>query len=170
MSKPSPRRLKKKKEREKESKKKILARRKAIRAPQIEANKEKRKMKRVVKLQKEMGELNMWADDVLSKLSNETLTQLEKNAQILKALEKEYEQNLKSKKNLNDSLEQKGFATLHEKLNYLHNEFVEQQKSSGEDVLKEELALAEDAKILSKSTKEVADVNVCKAVETEKNP
>lgn len=169
MSRPSPKRLKKKKEREKEARKKVLVRRAAIRAPQVEANKEKKKMKRVVKLQKEMGELNMWADDVLSKLSNDTLTQLEKNAQILKALEKEYEKETKNKRNLNNGLEEKGITTLHEKLNYLHQQFVEQQKSLGEDVLKEELALAEDAAVL-RQAKEVAEINVCKAPNPEENP
>lgn len=169
MGKPSPKRLKKKKEREKEAKKKVLARRAAMRAPQIEANKEKIKMKRIVKLQKDMGELNMWADDVLSKLSNETLTQLEKNAQILKSLEKEYEKERNTKKNLNSSLEEKGFNTLHDKLNYLHNEYVEQQKAAGNTVLQEELALAEEANICSTNKKEVANVEVCKAPDSQKN-
>ena len=164
MGKPSPRRLKKKKEREKQAKKKVLARRDAMRAPQIEENKQKKKMKRVLKLQKDMGDLNMWADDVLSRMSNDTLTQLEKNAKILKALEKEYEQELNKKKNLNNSLEEKGITSLHEKLNYLHNEFVEQQKSAGIQILDEEISLAEQAKTCNKN---VAEVTVCKADDLE---
>lgn len=150
MSKPSPRRLKKKKEREKEAKKKVLARRNAIRAERVEENKYKKKLKRVSQLQKEMGDLSQWADDVLIKMNNDTLSQLEKNAKILKELEKEYEVDKSKKQKLNDDLEQKGLLNLNEKLNYLHNELVEEQKLNYE-----------------KSGKEIADVSICKAPDFE---
>lgn len=158
MGKPSPRRLKKKKEREKEAKKKVLLKRVAMRSPQVEENKQKKKMKRVSKLQKEMGKLNMWADEVLCRMSNDTLTQLEKNAKILKALEAEYEKEKSKKRNLNQNLEQKGLSTLKEKLDYLHNELVEQQKSAGYEVLKDEIELYKAA-----NKKEIAEVTICKA-------
>ena len=53
MSKPSPRRLKKKKEREKQAKKKVLIRRNTIRSTKTEENQYNKKLKRVEKLQKE---------------------------------------------------------------------------------------------------------------------
>lgn len=158
MGKPSPKRLKKKKEREKEAKKKVLLKRAAMRAPQVEENKQKKKMKRVTRLQKEMGELNMWANEVLCRMSNDTLTQLEKNAKILKALEAEYEKEKSAKMNLNQNLEQKGLSSLKDKLDYLHNELVEQQKSAGYEVLKDEIELYKTA-----NQKDIAEVTVCKA-------
>lgn len=131
MSKPSPKRLKKKKIREKEAKKKVLSRRVASRASRIEENKERRKLKRVEKLQKEMGDLSNWADDVLMKLNNSTLCQLEKNAKILKALEDEYVEEIEKKNLLNKDLEDKGLLSLSDKMNYLHNNLVEEQKAAG---------------------------------------
>lgn len=137
MSKPSPKRLKKKKIREKEAKKKVLNRRMAKRSIEIEENKERKKLKRVEKLQKEMGDLSQWADDVLVNLNNSTLCQLEKNAKILKALENEYIKEVEKKNLLNKDLENKGMLTLSDKLNYLHNNLVDQQKAAGIDGLVE---------------------------------
>jgi hypothetical protein len=161
MSKPSAKRLKKKKDREKKAKEKVLARRKAIQAPKIEENKHRKKMKRIAKLQKGMGELSMWADDILGRMSNDTLTQLEKNAQILKTLESEYEKEKAKKKQINNNLEDKGLISLQEKLDHLHNELVEQQKAAGNEILKDELILAKQAR----SQKEVAEVSVCRVPE-----
>jgi hypothetical protein len=118
-------------------------------------------MKRIAKLQKGMGELSMWADDILGRMSNDTLTQLEKNAQILKTLESEYEKEKAKKKQINNNLEDKGLISLQEKLDHLHNELVEQQKAAGNEILKDELILAKQAR----SQKEVAEVSVCRVPE-----
>lgn len=158
----SPRKLKKKKEREKEAHKKVLARREALRAPKIEENKLRKKMKRIGKLQKDMDGLSQWADDVLLKMNDKTLSQLERNAQILKALEAEHEADREKKQKLNLDLESKGLFGLQDKLSYLHNELVEQQKSAGFDSFEEaELVKA------TKPRKEVAEVTVLKASDCE---
>lgn len=177
MSMMSPKKAKKNKEREKEAKKKVLARRAALRAPKIEENKLKKKMKRIGKLQMDMGDLNVWADDIFMKMVNadeKTLSQLERNTQILKALEEEYVGEKARKDNLNSGLEAKGCTTLEEKLNHLHQQLVEDQKASGEEILAEEIALAKSATDVglagnaecafkSKPKKEVAEVTICKA-------
>jgi len=156
MSKPSPKRLKKKKEREKLAKKKVLSRRNSIRMEKIEENKFNKKLKRIKELKKDMSELEQWADNILCNMSNDTLSQLEKNAKILKEIEKEYEKEYSKKKKLNDDLEQKGLHSLQDKLNHLHNELAEKQKNECIDLL--------DKK------EEVAEVSVLKApdFETEK--
>lgn len=149
MSKPSPKRLKKKKEREKLAKKKVLARRNAMRMEKIEENKFNKKLKRIKELKKDMVELDKWADNILCNMKNDTLSQLEKNAKILKEIEKEYEKEFSKKKKLNDDLEKKGLHSLQEKLNHLHNELAEKQKNEGVDLLdkKEEVAEVSVSKI-----------------------
>ena len=144
MSMMSRKKLQKKKDREKEVKKRVLHRRTAIRAPKIEENKNRKKMERISKLQKDMKELNVWADDVLGKLDSKTLTQLERNAQLLKGLEEEYEVERAKKSELNGDLESKGLNSLDEKLNHLHQNLVQSQRTS----------------------KEVAEVTICRAEET----
>jgi hypothetical protein len=143
MSMMSRKKLQKKKDREKEVKKRVLNRRTAIRAPKIEENKNRKKMERIAKLQKDMNDLNVWADDVLQKLDSKTLTQLERNAQLLKGLEEEYEAERLKKDSLNSDLESKGLHSLDEKLNHLHQNLVQSQRNS----------------------KEVAEVTICRAEE-----
>jgi len=135
MSKPSPRRLKKKKEREKLAKNKVLARRNVARSTQVEDNQYRKKLKKVEKLQKEMSDLNGWADGVFMRMNNNTLIQLEKNAKILKALESEYKKEMSKKQKLNNDLEEKGLLTLQEKLNHIHNESAEQLKAAGIELI-----------------------------------
>jgi hypothetical protein len=143
MSMMSRKKLQKKKDREKVVKKRILNRRAAIRAPKIEENKNRKKMERIAKLQKDMNDLSVWADDVLGKLDSKTLTQLERNAQLLKGLEEEYEAERAKKSELNGDLESKGLLSLDEKLNHLHQNFAQSQRNS----------------------KEVAEVTICRAEE-----
>lgn len=120
--------VQKKKDRAKRVRKQVLLQRAALRAPKQEENKLRRKMKRITKLKKDMGKLNVWADDVLLGLSDKALTQLERNAKILKALEEEYQTEADRKKDLNDKLEAEGCLTLDEKLNHLHAKLAEEQK------------------------------------------
>ena len=91
MSMMSQKKMLKKKKREKDVKRRIDYKRQQLRAPIIEENQNRKKMARIAKLQKDMGDLSMWADDVLMKLDDDKLSQIEKNAKILKALEIEYE-------------------------------------------------------------------------------
>lgn len=147
----------KKKKREQESHKKVLARREALRAPKIEENQTRKKLKRIEKLQKEMSGLNQWANDVLINASEKTLSQLEKNAKILNALEAEYEKELEAKKKLNQELEAKGAFSLEQKLEFLHNNLVEQQDSLNVKISNEE------NKVKKNSNKEIAEVSIVKA-------
>lgn len=124
----------KKKDREKRVRKQILKQREALRKPAQEERAFQKKMKRIAKLKKDMGRLNVWADDVLLKMSDSTLSQLEKNARILKALEQQYEKETSTKRDLNRQLEEEGFVTLEDKMKFLHDRLVEQQKAENEGV------------------------------------
>ena len=46
-----------------------------------------RRMKRIEKLRKGVSSLNSWTDEAFLNLSEDSLTQLERNAKILRALE-----------------------------------------------------------------------------------
>jgi hypothetical protein len=150
----------KQKKRERAVKQKLLVRRKVIEAKRKEENEQFKKMKRIKKLKKEMGHLNQWADDVLLGLNNKTLSQLEHNVKILRALEEEYEKERAKKKDLNKELENKGLVTLEEKLNFLHNKIVEQQKLAFADMPPVEAA---NAGLGSGKPEEVAEISVLKA-------
>jgi hypothetical protein len=164
--------LKKKKDREKRVRKKILLQREALRAPAREERKFQKKLDRIGKLKKELGDLNVWADEVFLNMSDKNLSQLERNAQILKALEEEYKKEHDKKSALNKELEEAGLLTLEDKLSHLHNKLVDQAKKLYEeggleateakepetsDELNELLAQ------LDKPKKDVAEVEVLRA-------
>jgi hypothetical protein len=140
-------RMKKKKEREKKAHQKVLIRRQSLRKSKDEEDKLNKKNKNVIKFQKDVDDLNKWADTIMDKLDKKTLIQIEKNYEILKGLEEEYESEIKNKQKLNEELESKGLFSLENKLNYLHNELVEEQKNEE----------------CNSTKKEVADISVCKA-------
>lgn len=149
----------KKKDREKRVHKQILLQREALRAPEREERQFQKKIKRIEKLKKDMGKMNVWADEVFLNMTDKNLSQLEHNAQILKALEQEYQNEHDKKKNLNEELEGQGFLTLDQKLQHLHDKLVQQSKEFyGAGGL--------EAKEVdrSKPAKEVSDVEVIKAV------
>lgn len=112
--------------RAKEVRKKLLVRREAAAAPVREETVLRRKMKRVHRLKNDMGRLNVWSDEALVNMTDKTLTQLERNAKILRALEDEYQEEHAKKENLNKELESEGYYTLEEKLNNLHGKLVHQ--------------------------------------------
>lgn len=170
------RQLQKRKAREEKNKKAKLHRQAVATKKRQEENAEFKKMKRIKKLQKDMGNLSVWADDVLMKLNDKALSQLEKNAAILKALEAEYSKEKDRKKELNEGLEAEGLRTLEQKMNALHQRLVEQQKLAGEEVIAEEKALAEGRTVdmgvggaaecrftVNKPPVDVAEVSVSKA-------
>jgi|GEM_PF-3360057 hypothetical protein len=150
------RKLEKKKEHEKEARKKVLARRDALRAPKILENKLNKKFKRVSKLRKAMTGVAEYSDELLMNMNDATLTQLEKNAKILQALENEYEENLEKRRKINLDLESKGLFELNDKLSYLHNQLANDQQSAGFESLPE-------AQYVQKPRKEVAEVTISKA-------
>lgn len=158
--------FKKRKQREKDVRKKILTRREIIRAPEREERAFQKKLKRIDKLKKEMGDLNVWSDDIFLKMTDDTLSQLEKNAKILKALEDEFREETTKKRNLNEQLEAEGFQTLDEKLSHLHNKLVNQQKALYDQTgMSEERseAFTSASEKLKKPGKEVSEVEVIKA-------
>lgn len=118
----------KQKAKDKENRKKILANRAKTRAKAKEEKDEFRRDKRIKRLLKDMEGLDTWEEETLKEMPDKTFDQLEHNAQILKVLEEEHEQDMAAKKELNEGLEEKGHITLDEKLNALHQSTLEQQK------------------------------------------
>lgn len=168
------RKLQKRKERDEKNKKSRLHRQAVATAKRQEEAAEFRKNQRIRKLQREMGELSVWADDVLMKMDDKVLTQLEHNAKILKALEQDYEKEKNKKEELNKELEDKGLKTLKDKMKFLHDKLVADQQEAGEAVLAEDgllnskklsaLGPAGSAECsFSPNKPEVAEVSVTKA-------
>lgn len=111
------RKLQKRKAREKETRQQILARREQLRAPAREAKEEIRREKRIRKLQRDMEHFDqVMHERELAVASDSTLSQLEKNIEILKALEAEHNREMAQKAALNQELEEKGYFTLEEKM------------------------------------------------------
>ena len=158
MSMMSQKKMLKKKKREKDVKRRIDYKRQQLRAPIIEENQNRKKMARIAKLQKDMGDLSMWADDVLMKLDDEKLSQIEKNAKILKALEIEYEKEKEKRDAINKSLEEKGLKSLDDKLGHLHNQLVEQQKNMHSEAEQRNISIGKP-----QPPKEVSDVEIIRA-------
>lgn len=178
------RKLQKRKARDEKNKNARLFRERLAAGKRQELAADFRKLKRIKKLKKEMGQMNVWADDVFMRMSEKTISQLEHNAQILKALEEEYEKEWAKKKALNQDLEDKGLTSLKDKMQYLHDQLIEDQKIAGAAVIDEENKLAEkegrasvfaekiggfgpsakETRIVSnKPKKEVAEVSVIRA-------
>lgn len=159
--------------REKEIRKALLAKREALAIPVREENALRKKAKRITKLKRQMGPLNKWSDETLINLSEQTLSQLEMNVKILKALEDEYQQEQEKKANLNKELEEEGYTTLEEKLNSLHHRIATQFEKSIIDVgvpadLSVEIPASEvsDVEVIKA---EVSEVEVVKAVPEEQS-
>lgn len=126
----------KKKQREQKAKMRVLARRNAIRKKSGEDKKSaaldrkfRTKIQPIIKdpLKKE----------VMEKIKNEKiLSKLEKNAEILKALEKQYLDEVEQKNQINQQLEAEGHITLEEKMAALEKKIketmTEEQKETGQ--------------------------------------
>lgn len=147
----------KKKEREREVHKKILDRREHLRAAHREEVELQRRNKRIDKLKRDMGKLNVWSDEVFVKMDEKTFEQIEKNSKILKALEDEYLAEQSKKQSLNKELDEEGFLTLDEKISHLNNKMAQQarefydkieasSKATEEYVIKESLVFPERVK------------------------
>jgi hypothetical protein len=120
--------MQKKKKKEKENRKKILAEREKRRAVVRKEREERRREKRIDRLQKEMMDFEYLPTETLEDMDDATLSQLERNAQILKALEVEYTKEIDRKKELNESLEDEGHFTLEDKMNALAQKNIAVQK------------------------------------------
>jgi hypothetical protein len=125
----------KKKQREEKAKMRVLARRNTIRKKNSEDKKAavldrkfRNKIQPIIKdpLKKE----------VMEKIKNEKiLSKLEKNAEILKVLEKQYLDEVEQKNKINQQLEAEGHITLEEKMAALEKKIrdnmTEEQKETG---------------------------------------
>ena len=79
-----------------------------------------------------------------AKLNNKkSRDKLERNMQILKALEEEYEKDKDAKKALNDQLESEGHVTLQDKLNALEKKA--RESMTGEETETGQIDLSKDA-------------------------
>ena len=127
------RKLQKRKAREKDAKKSVLAKRTEIRAKRKEEREEEKQERRIDKLQRDLHQMDQHFEKAaLQAASNDTLAQLEKNVQILRALEEEYEKEAEAKKAINEDLESKGYVTLDEKMQALQQAVLEEAKTADE--------------------------------------
>jgi len=109
--------LQKRKSREKDARKKVLVRREAIRAPIRKEKEEILRQKKIRKLQRDLEQFDqVMTDREMFEASDDTLSQLEKNVMILKALEEEYNREMEKKEKINERLESEGYYTLEEKM------------------------------------------------------
>lgn len=149
------RKLHKRKTREKESREKVLKQREVLRAPAREERADARRIKRIKKLQRDLEQFDQYMDQrELDIVSEETLTQLEKNIQILKVLEEEHARETQRKEFLNKQLENQGYHTLEEKM------------QAAREVLTAEVGVGGSAEcrvFVNKPTMETAEVSVTKA-------
>ena len=128
---PSKRKLEKRKKREKVGKEKALARRLELIKKKAAENAERKRELRLKKLQKEMYELDQWADmRHLAELDDKTIAQLEKNVEILKGLEKEFDKEQTQRESLNEELEEQGAVTLEQKMKVLQDREVVKQQTA----------------------------------------
>ncbi len=77
--------------------------------------------KAYLRFEKKREEMNRIIAENIEKYPEETRAKIEKNIEILKALEEEYNQEMATKKKLNEELEAQGHLTLEEKMQALSN-------------------------------------------------
>tara|TARA_Y100000034_G_scaffold128193_1_gene182397 strand:- start:931 stop:1482 length:552 start_codon:yes stop_codon:yes gene_type:complete len=121
--------LQKKKKREKENRQQTLRRREELRAPAREERAQRKADKRIDKLQKELSDYQTFSADAWKDMDEEKMLQLEKNVQILRGLEDEWQEEVNKKASLNKELESQGHGTLDEKLRAVSQQTIEQQKA-----------------------------------------
>lgn len=131
MSKPSKNRLEKKKNRELKNKKKVLMRRKKIREEASEN-------KRIKKIEKDSEPKQQPFSNVAKvKTPEEIAKQIEHNFEVLMALENEYAKEMAEREGLNKALEEEGYTTLKEKMDYLNKKAEEETKEIYEKRIKD---------------------------------
>lgn len=118
MSKPSKKRFEKKKQREKQAKVKVAAKRERERVKRKEIEKDERRiLRKREKLRPYVkAEDPAWQEE--QRL--EKLKQIEKNLEVLKALEADYLRKEQDRENLNADLEMEGYETLDQKMQALN--------------------------------------------------
>lgn len=124
--------IQKKKARQKVVQTKLRNRREIVRSIEKEKRDEIRAQKKFKKDQLVMEKLEEKMEEIYSKLPPETRAQLERNVEILKALEEEYDQEISKKQALNEELEIQGSITPEDKMKALHEKAVKQQREIAE--------------------------------------
>lgn len=120
----------KEKERKEKAKKRILARRKKIR-DQYGQDKKAARLDRKFRTKQKPFIKDEIKRETMEKINNEkVLSKLEKNAELLKFLESEYERELNNKKIINEKLESEGHVTLEEKMSALEKKIKENMSES----------------------------------------
>jgi hypothetical protein len=120
--------LKKRKVREKLAKNKVLTRRLELREKKKKEYEEELHAKRIEKLQRKLDSVDQFFPvEALAQVSEENIKQLEKNVEILKNLETEYQSEMDVKNKINEELEEKGYLTLEDKINFLQKSVVEEK-------------------------------------------
>jgi hypothetical protein len=145
----------KRKQREALNHQAVLKRREQIRVKAKEEREDVKRADRIRRLQRDLDRFDQFMEpELLAAVSDETLTQLEKNVKILKALETEHSHEVNQRAELNQKLEAKGLLTLQEKMDFAAQELMEAQKAA---------ASAECKVSVRKPKREVAEVSVVKA-------
>lgn len=121
----SRKQLQKRKQREKEVRKKVLARREELRAERKEIEAERRKEQEMWELEhgKPVPAVSGNPEVAAKQLAERAQTaadKLQRNLEILKALEAEYDKEQASRNKLNDELEAEGYKTMKDKMAALH--------------------------------------------------
>lgn len=125
----------KQKQREEKAKSRVFSRRKAMRKISSE-EKQASRLERKFRTKQKPFVKDQLKRESIEKINNEKiLSKLEKNAEILRALESEYEKELENKKLINEKLESEGHVTLEEKMSALEKKvkdnMTESQINSG---------------------------------------
>lgn len=151
------RRLQKRKDREKEVSKNLLLKREKLRATTREAKDEFLRVKRLKKIHKELERFDQIMDErQLLEADDKTLSQLEKNIEILKALEAEHERDAAQKEQINAMLEAEGYLTLEEKMEAARKMMLSEQVET-------DMGMGGSADCKVTPRRDVAEVSVIKA-------
>lgn len=121
MSKPSQKKFAKKKKRRKETEKELSARRVQIRK-EAKEDRYREKLERdtepkLVPFRKDPEKL-----EPRPQTQEEILAQIEHNMKILEALEEDYKESVMQREAANEALEEEGFKTIEEKMNFLNEQ------------------------------------------------
>ena len=129
--------FKKKKEREKVAKQRVMQRRTAMRAFRKEEDAK-------TKLERELSPrlMPIVNDPLVREMIKKSRTekaneQIEKNMQLLEALEQQYDAEQAFRKEVNENLEAEGHMTMKDKLDALHQKAIAMQEANKEEANKE---------------------------------
>lgn len=117
--------LEKRKVKERATHRQILNRRTAIRAEAKEKREEFRDEKKHRKMIRQVEEMQAVYDQMKDKLPPETRQKIERNIEILSALEQQFVKETEERKKNNEQLETEGALSMKEKMNLLEKKMLE---------------------------------------------